>query len=560
VTRHLAAFLASHARATRLALGDRAPQDDRLPVPDAVLLNGGVFGSVSLSQRLLEVLAAWRGEALVQLRNDHPDLAVARGAVAYALARHGHGPRIGGGSARSFFLLLAGEPGQPQQGVCLLPRGTEEGQPIRLAGRVFSLRLGQPVRFHLMASTGDLTYAPGELVAVDHDRFRPLPPLATVLQGADNGGGQTREVPVQLAAMVTEVGTLEIDCVATEDAPMAPGGQWRLEFQLRGPTAEQAAAAPADLHPAFPQAAALVHRLFGPSAPDVGPADAKRLQPELERLLGPRDAWDTRLLREVYGTLWDGARRRRRSADHERVWFNLVGYCLRPGYGFPLDDWRVQQIAPLYDQGVQYAGEVRNWAEWWTLWRRVAGGLDEGLQLRILRDVGGHLRPGARRAAGGLRTVGYDDRVRLVGALERLPVERKVEVGGWLARAGRSKPTESPQRWWALGRLGARVPLYGSAHHVVPREVAREWLEQVLALDWRAVGPAAFAAAQLARLSGDRDRDLEVEVREGVVQRLRKHRAPLEWVRMVQEVTELDTADQTRVFGESLPPGLRLVR
>jgi hypothetical protein len=94
----------------------------------------------------------------------------------------------------------------------------------------------------------------------------------------------------------------------------------------------------------------------------------------------------------------------------------------------------------------------------------------------------------------------------------------------------------------------------------VPREVAREWLEQVLALDWRAVGPAAFAAAQLARLSGDRDRDLEVEVREGVVQRLRKHRAPLEWVRMVQEVTELDTADQTRVFGESLPPGLRLVR
>ena len=126
-------------------------------------------------------------------------------------------------------------------------------------------------------------------------------------------------------------------------------------------------------------------------------------------------------------------------------------------------------------------------------------------------------------------------------------------------RAAR-KPAESPQRWWALGRLGARVPLYGSAHHVVPRNVAEEWLERVLALDWNSVDPAAFAATQLARLSGDRDRDLEADIRERVARRLRKEKAPAKWLTMVEEVTELDTADQTRAFGESLPPGLRLVR
>jgi hypothetical protein len=73
------------------------------------------------------------------------------------------------------------------------------------------------------------------------------------------------------------------------------------------------------------------------------------------------------------------------------------------------------------------------------------------------------------------------------------------------------------------------------------------------------VSPAAFAATQLARLSGDRERDLEADARARVAARLRKERAPAKWVKMVREVTELDSADETRVFGESLPPGLRLV-
>ena len=147
----------------------------------------------------------------------------------------------------------------------------------------------------------------------------------------------------------------------------------------------------------------------------------------------------------------------------------------------------------------------------------------------------------------------------MVAGLERLPAERKAELGGWLIKADR-KATDSPQRWWALGRLGARVPFYGSAHDVVPRELVRRWLEQVLELDWRAVNSAAFAATQLARLSGDRDRDLDAEIRARVVERLRKERAPAKWVEMVETVAQLDSADQKLVFGESLPPGLRLVR
>ena len=63
----------------------------------------------------------------------------------------------------------------------------------------------------------------------------------------------------------------------------------------------------------------------------------------------------------------------------------------------------------------------------------------------------------------------------------------------------------------------------------------------------------------LSRMSGDRERDLDQEIRARVLQRLRTTKASPSWIRMVKEVTELDEADEKQVFGESLPPGLRLI-
>lgn len=557
VTRHLSAFLADHAQALR-AREDRESSDDAFPMPDAVLLNGGVFRSDALSQRLLAVLGAWRGEVPVELHNDNPDLAVARGAVAYALARRGMGARIRGGSARSYLLLVEENEGEVQRGVCLLPRGSEEGREQRLTDRVFSLRLGEPVHFGLVATTGDRTCSPGELVAVDRERFRTLPPLATVLDGAADSDTSAREVRVQLAAMLTDVGTLEIDCVATDEATVDLNRRWRMEFQLRGQVLQAGEVVPPELPAGFEQATERIERVYGARVAGVGPKESKTLQRDLEKLLGRRNTWDSHLLRELFGILWDGVRHRRRSADHERLWFNLAGFCLRPGFGYPLDDWRLEQLWSLYAQGVQYRDEARNQAEWWTLWRRVAGGLDGTRQLHILKDIEGSLRVAGRRRAKGAKTTAFDDMVRLVAGLERLPRERKAGLGKLLLNAGR-RPTDSPQRWWALGRLGARVPFYGSVHDAVPCDVARGWLDRLLEIDWRAVEPAPFAATQLARMSGDRERDLDLAVRERVVERLRRERAPEKWISMVQTVTELDSSEESLIFGESLPPGLRLV-
>ncbi len=547
ITRHVAAFLARHEGAAREALEVRAGADEALLVPDAVLLNGGVFRSQAQADRLLEALQGWRGGAVRRLDNPEPELAVARGAVAYALARLGRGVRIGGGSARSYFLALDGA--GRREGVCLLPKGTPEGEEVRLAERTFLLRLGRPVSFRLASVNADAPCRPGELSELTPEEVTDLPPLHSVVRAGEAG-----EIPVQLAARLTEVGTLELQCVSLEREP----ARWGLEFQLRGARAPlEGVDAEAHLGRGFAEAVARLGQVFGGRSEA---REAKRLRGELERHLGPRERWETPLLRDLFEPLMEGARRRRRSPEHERVWLNFTGFCLRPGFGYPLDDWRVAQVWALFAQGLQFAGESQGWSEWWTLWRRLAGGLDARAQQALWEEMAFDLQPpgkGARRRPPGPKRLGHDDMVRLVGSLERLPVERKVETGEWLL-ARLAKPSENLNSWWAVGRLGARQPFYASAHAVVPAPVAAGWLERILALEWRTTPQLPFAAAQLARLTGDRQRDLEPALRQRVAERLRRAKAPEGWTRMVTEVVELEAAEQRQVLGESLPPGLRL--
>jgi hypothetical protein len=60
-------------------------------------------------------------------------------------------------------------------------------------------------------------------------------------------------------------------------------------------------------------------------------------------------------------------------------------------------------------------------------------------------------------------------------------------------------------------------------------------------------------------MTGDRSRDLSSDIRASVIKRLETARAPANWITMVRETVELDEADEGRVFGESLPPGLKLI-
>jgi len=569
VTRHLAGFLRQHAAAAREALGigadaqDAAALPDSLPVPDTLLLNGGVFNAAALAQRLAEVLSRWRGEPVRVLRNPDPDIAVARGAVAYSLAQAGAAPAIESGSARNYYLLLDGG-----RAVCLLPRGARAGEETVLAERSFALRLGRPVRFHLASSVADPDGRParaGELVDQDALDLVRLPPLATVLRGAD--GGKRSELPVRLAASLSEVGTLEIWCVAEDGG----GQRWKLEFQLRGqdlPDGEDDAGLP----PQVEEAVNRIDRIFGARKQQMETKEVRQLRAGLEQLLGGRERWDTPLLRRLFDALMERAKGRRRSGEHERVWLNLAGWCLRPGFGDPLDPWRIEQLWPLFESGAQYAKDSQVRAEWWTLWRRVAGGLGVDAQLRLLDDFAFNLQaePAERaRRPATLVDGSEDDMLRLGASLERIPAAYKAEIGDWMVeRIMAVPPTPKPdpkaaatyaRYLWALARVGTRTPLHGSAHEVAPAPAAARWLEQLMTLDWKRIEPAGFACAHLARKTGDRSRDIDEPLREELLRRLQAAGAPPSWSAMVREVVELDQESRTRMFGDALPPGLKLL-
>lgn len=544
ITRHLASFLQQHHGA----------------LPDTLLLNGGVFRADALARRLAETLAHWRGAPLIILHNDNPDVAVARGAVAYALARRGQAPRIGGGSPRSYFLVL-GEAGKDKRAVCILPRGSASGEEIRLTQRLFALRLGRPVRFHLASSIAEAGAPPmlGDIIDLNEDDYVRLPPLASVLHDKRDASDK-REITVQLATVMTEVGTLEVHCVAQADA----SERWLLEFQLRADDATGTEVS--TVAPRVKEALEKIERIFGGKAQKVDTKEVRQLRQHLEQGLGSRESWDTPLLRQLFDALMLRARGRRRSAEHERVWLNLAGYCLRPGYGDALDPWRIEQLWAMFEAGVQHHKDNQVCAEWWTLWRRVAGGLDTQQQLRLLDDFAFNLQAdAAQRGSRPVTLVGGsdDDMLRLGASLERIPGAYKAEVGAWLLKrldkASKKGEAADSNTLWALARVGARQPFHGSAHEVVDSATVADWLAVLLALDWKKIEPAAFAAVHLARMTGDRSRDIADDLRATVLARLKAVGAPPQWLAMVSEVTQLDETATRRMLGEALPPGLKLI-
>lgn len=548
ITRHVAAFLRRHAEAAQAA-GARLV--DGMAAPDAVLLNGGVFKSPQIRARLLDTLASWVGGAVPLLggvlHGDALDLAVARGAAQYGQVRRGQGLRIGGGSPRAYFVGVGDEAGRPRA-LCVVPKGLHEGERIEV-DRTFRLVLDRPVGFPLYTSTSS-SARPGQVVEVGPELER-LPPLSAVLQSES-------EAPVRVAAFFSEVGTLDLSLQMTPEALR----RFSLSFSTRAQGDDAPGGGGAGpprsegLHKRLEEARELILQFYGSKSKGVDPKRVKDLRRDLEKMLGERDSWSTGLNRELCGTLLGGAKNRRRSVDHERVYFQLVGFTLRPGVGAPFDDWRVEQLWPLWKEGVQHTAEKPTWASWWILWRRVAAGLSAERQ----RELGAYLKPwlleqGTGKKGEGPTPHGMDELIRLACALERLSAADKTELGAFVQKKlGRGGITS----WWPLGRLGARHLLAGSAHDVVPASVAAEWAEKILNADLKSAEGAVFALAQLGRVTGDRTRDLDEGLRRRMAERLEKAGAAAHLVQAVRERVEWTSDDEAQAFGEALPPGLRL--
>jgi hypothetical protein len=540
IGRHICGFLRRHAAAAREA-GARV--DGGLPRPDRLLLNGGVFHAKALVERLCEVLAGWYGAPVPLLPHTSLDTAVAHGAVRSVLARRGLGQRIGGGSARAYYIAVESD-ARGRSALCIAPRSMNEGDTVELRDRVLDLLVDQRVAFSLYAYTGDRIDAPGALVDVD-DELDPLPPLQAVLRDRERVGSGGK-VPVTLRAALTDTGALEVHLVTLT----LPPRRWRLEFALaQERSARERPAAPAGERTPreVGKVRPVLHRSF--ASPDA--RAVKGVRRELEQLLGPRGEWSGAICRALWEECIQLESARGQTEEHELAWLRLCGWCLRPGFGAPLDDARLERMWTLREAGLRRPTRA-TWVEWWILWRRIAPGLDAERQRILFEDVRPWLWPGPKPPPGP-HAHGPVEMMHLVAVLERLPIDAKTAAGELFLE--RSDKLGS---YWPLGRVGARALLRGDASSVVPPGVAQRWLRHLLALDWEKAEGATFAAASIARLTGDPALDVDASTRSEVIERLARVKAPPSWSELLLRPSGLPEGDLKRVLGEALPAGLRL--
>lgn len=588
MTRYLAAFLSAHRHVATDELPAAVSHDPARP--DLVLFNGGFFESPLLRERLLEVLGSWftddparpwRPEVLV---NERLDLAVARGAAYYGLVRRGRGVRIAAGLARTYYVGVAMAPTTDSastatpapSAVCLLNAGVEEGRGFDLPGRSFELRIREPVEFPLYYSSTRLTDPIGAVVPIDPLQMTALPPIRTVLQTGKKGQAET--IAVGLHAKLTEIGTLELWCARAEAGPAAnvAGGSWRLQFDVRSAveTDREAHRGGAEFQ-GFVDAE-LVRRArtvlvgtFETNDPEQRPDSiVKRLDAVLELRRGE---WPVTLLREMWQVLLEQEQGRRLSEEHEARWLWLAGYALRPGYGLAVDDWRTAQMWKLV-QTKRFFNTLRVRVEWMILWRRIAGGLTAGQQRALAEPLAAPIRGYLailRGAKGGqLRKPDFGfsghesaEVWRLLGSLELLDVQLKQDLAAAaLALAAKEKtPAVQDALIWTVGRIGARVPMYGPLNVVTTADLAAKWARALM--DMKAGEPAvAFALMQLARRTDDRYRDVDESTRKLVIDWLRNGSSSPHLLELVERGGTLAGEEQGRMFGESLPQGLRLAQ
>jgi molecular chaperone DnaK (HSP70) len=541
ITRHLAEFLARQ----RAAAGEA---ERALVRPDAILFNGGALEPESVRERLATIVGRWHQPSgswrPAILDADSLQLAVARGAAYYGLARRGLGVRIGSGAARTYYLAL-----QDDRLLCVVPRGMEEGERADLSGLPLELVANRPVAFPLFTATDRTGEHAGDLIDAPASSLTALPPLRTVVRFGRKL--EERAIPVHVETRLSEVGTLELwlKSESTEH-------RWRLELRLRDTVAGDAppvegAAVVVDAE-RVEAAGALLAAAFD------GGDDPVTLMRRLEAALDAgRDAWPLAAIRTLWDGLWRFEARRGRSPNHEARWLNLAGFLLRPGFGDPGDAIRIEKLWRVLGADLRHPRAVQCRAEVWNLWKRVAGGLTARQQQHLLDLVrpaltGRGKTKGPRPGPQELREMW-----QAIGGCERLAATVRAELALVLALAiARGKATD--QEAWALARLAARAPVAGPLNCVVPPHAATDIVDRLLAAEWTRPDATAFALAQVARRTGDRERDLDPGVRERVAARLDRELDGERLARLVREVVPLEAREEARLLDESLPAGLRL--
>jgi molecular chaperone DnaK (HSP70) len=517
ISRHLASFLESAGQ-----------------VPDAILFNGGFFIPEILRDRVADVLANWYGKRPEVFENRDLDLAVASGAAYYSYVRStGAGVLVRGGLPRAYYVGF-----DDNSAVCLLPRGAEEGDSVEIDREGLQLVANKPVAFRLLSSLTRSGDQAGEVVRfTDGEDIHSHAPLEAVIRF---GKGGERLVPVKLGARLTETGTLETWC----DSKISDN-RWRLQFQIRKSAAKSTLArkpgAVVSVE-AIDAACELVRATFA-----KGTIPPEELPARLEAALGlGRNSWPVEVARRLADVFLELAEARGRSAACEVRWLNLGGFCLRPGFGYIGDDFRIEQARRVYSGGLKFGNQTQNEIDWWIYWGRLAGGLNRNQQSDIVQRLLPVLLPKVGTKPQRVNSSLLREMWRAASSMELIPAANRIQLGDALIKQGKQSGY-SDTVLWCIARLGARQLFYGPANQVLTPAIATRWIEALIT-----VPKAEDALVSLARKTGDPVRDVAAATFTAVRDRIADPHVA--W--QLEGDAERDEHAMGRIFGEALPSGL----
>ena len=510
-------------------------------MPDAVLFNGGLFNSPVLKARLLAQLNAWSNTPILACSADEPNEAVAKGAAMYLNALAGESARIESGVAHSLYLKLGDD-----QFVGILPKDTLKGETLLLE-QDFFVTLGQQVQFPLYRSDDHLECVVGEVRKENGLHY--ISNLATELDSSE----ENTELSVSMSVQMTEVGVLQVLLNGNDTRD-----QWRFDFSTSKQDPNNDSDSDALLHSNMGQAEEHLMHCFSGAGQKQNPDLVKALKQDLDQLLCKRDDWNLATSRRLVDKLLSLKSGRLKSAQHERQWLQLIGYCLRPGYGAADDLLRVQQVINATKAGTQF-DSAPVWGQYWTLYRRIACGMSIDQQHVLFKQFSQFYSPTGQRSRDkmkALTTKSSDDLIRLVGALEGLPSEDKVTTIGWLLKR-LQKSSEPDTAWWTIGRIASRHLLSGKQEQRIAEDKLFPILEVVLKEDWKKRKQAGLAAVLMSQVSVGESDKLSA-LRKQVANKLKKDKCPVQWVERLESQIEINSDELNALVGESLPIGLRL--
>ena len=519
--------------------------EDEVSFPDAILFNGGALEPDSIRERILEVLKknGPSNNSIRILESDSFADAVARGAAFYGFSSNRGGVRIGGGIPVAYYLGFQKDGVNSQ--VCIIPKGTEAHEKVKLDIPGLEVKTNTPVSFPLYECD---TYPLDETGKVRNLNIEATGNLKTLVKF---GKSFEKMVPVDIEGEVSELDTLNLT-LQSENTEH----NWKLEFDLRDNKPEnqldyketentESSTIQFEINNTW------IENFFNTQNGGLIKSIEKEFSIRRQELSIPT-------IRQIADALLNKSDYHKKNAKEEARWLNACSYCIRPGFGHPTDEVRRNKIWSLFKKGANATNDTSAKIEWAILWRRCAPGLESGRQNDLFQR---NKKPLTDKKGNPSFKAEGAEYWRLIASLEHIPVKDKEKMGTLLIKQLQTDPSSHIELMlWAISRFGARLPVQASIENIVSAETAETWTRSLLKMERYLGKGLENTIVELCRKTDERSIDVEKSCIDEVIHFFDTHKECDSQKLSIPllNYSQREVFEQSQMLGENLPVGLQL--